>query len=276
MAGLFARVLFATDLSDYSNKLLVGIGEMRPHGLGEVMLLHAVGEDEGTDSFFDAGKQAKEELAAYVERLAGLGIRAGFSVKEGEPGDVIAAAAEDWDATLILAGSHGHGFIKGLLVGSVAEDIVEKATRPVLVLRLGKPESHRGVFEKVLIPLDFSDGSIAVFEALKGLGGGVLGHAVLAHVVEGGSGEEERRALVESSESRLGIMAGEMVAAGIRAAVHVHSGHAVKDIEDIAAEEGATLIAVCACKKEGIKEFVLGGTAKRVLVHARVSVLFFP
>jgi nucleotide-binding universal stress UspA family protein len=55
----------------------------------------------------------------------------------GDPGHEIADYAERVGADLIVMPSHGHGFFKHVLLGSVAERVVRLAHCPVLVL---KPE----------------------------------------------------------------------------------------------------------------------------------------
>lgn len=53
----------------------------------------------------------------------------------GDPGQEIAKYAERESADLIVIPSHGHGFFKHLLLGSVAERVVRLAHCPVLVLK---------------------------------------------------------------------------------------------------------------------------------------------
>ncbi|EMI18450.1 UspA domain-containing protein [Rhodopirellula maiorica SM1] len=53
----------------------------------------------------------------------------------GDAGREIVAFAENEDADLIVMPSHGYGFVKHILLGSVAERVVRLAHCPVLVLR---------------------------------------------------------------------------------------------------------------------------------------------
>ena len=53
----------------------------------------------------------------------------------GDPGHEIASYAEKEQAELIVLPSHGHGFLRHLLLGSTAERVVRLAHCPVLVLR---------------------------------------------------------------------------------------------------------------------------------------------
>ena len=53
----------------------------------------------------------------------------------GDPGHEVAELAKNEKADLIVISSHGHGFLKHLLLGSVAERVVRLAHCPVLVMR---------------------------------------------------------------------------------------------------------------------------------------------
>jgi hypothetical protein len=54
-------------------------------------------------------------------------------VQEGSPADVIIKAAQD--AQLIIVGSHGRGFVRRLLLGSVSRQVLHDADVPVLVIK---------------------------------------------------------------------------------------------------------------------------------------------
>lgn len=55
--------------------------------------------------------------------------------KIGDAGHEIVALAQEENADLIVMPSHGYGFFKHMLLGSVAERVVRLAHCPVLVLR---------------------------------------------------------------------------------------------------------------------------------------------
>lgn len=56
-------------------------------------------------------------------------------ILDGVPAHVIVAEARDWDADLIMVGSHGYGFMKRMLLGSVAGAVVANAPCSVHVVR---------------------------------------------------------------------------------------------------------------------------------------------
>ena len=78
---------------------------------------------------------AKKELANFPEDLARF---AGAEVVFGHPVIKILETAERLDVDLIVMGTHGKGFIENTFLGSVAEKVLKKSTRPVFVIPLPK------------------------------------------------------------------------------------------------------------------------------------------
>ncbi len=57
-------------------------------------------------------------------------------VEAGEPSDAILLAAKEGGADLIVMGTHGRTGLSRLLIGSVAEAVLRRATCPVLTIRV--------------------------------------------------------------------------------------------------------------------------------------------
>lgn len=55
-------------------------------------------------------------------------------LREGLPPGEIVAAAKEWQADLIVVGTHGRGGLERLFLGSVAEEVLRHAPCPVLVI----------------------------------------------------------------------------------------------------------------------------------------------
>jgi len=75
---------------------------------------------------------AQRDLAALV---SGLGIEAETHVVVGEPGPTICDAATDLGAELLVIGSHGHGWLRRVFLGSCSQHVLHHAPCPVLVVR---------------------------------------------------------------------------------------------------------------------------------------------
>jgi nucleotide-binding universal stress UspA family protein len=86
----------------------------------------------------------RERIAGQVEELKADGFDAELKVTSGtgEIPELIAHAATDVGADLIVLGTHGHGGFKSAVLGSVARGLLHTSTCPVLAI---PPE--RGVAE---------------------------------------------------------------------------------------------------------------------------------
>jgi universal stress protein A len=78
---------------------------------------------------------ATRNLEACAEPLRAKGIPVEVSVREGYPATVIEDEATARAADLVVIGTRGHGGFKHLLLGSIAERVVQKAPCPVLVVK---------------------------------------------------------------------------------------------------------------------------------------------
>ena len=78
---------------------------------------------------------AKQELKNFPEDLARF---SGTEVVLGHPVLKILETAERLDVDLIVMGTHGKGALTHAFLGSVAEKVLQKSTRPVFVVPLPK------------------------------------------------------------------------------------------------------------------------------------------
>lgn len=56
-------------------------------------------------------------------------------LREGKPADQILAAAREWEADVIVVGTHGRSGVSRVVLGSTAESVVRHAPCPVLVVK---------------------------------------------------------------------------------------------------------------------------------------------
>ena len=83
--------------------------------------------------------EATLEHAADEARRVGVPFQA--RLLTGDPAVEICSLADELDARLIAVGTHGHGAVMRLLVGSVSAAVIRHANRPVLVARRGEERS---------------------------------------------------------------------------------------------------------------------------------------
>ena len=80
----------------------------------------------------DEGQRAK--LVEWQEQIARDGIKVSLDQPTGAVAEEILDQADELNADLIVMGTHGHGAMYNLLVGSVTKGVLKHSTRPVLLM----------------------------------------------------------------------------------------------------------------------------------------------
>jgi nucleotide-binding universal stress UspA family protein len=76
----------------------------------------------------------ERDLARAVADLEAAGVETSTRIGQGKPADVILAAADEVDAGMIVVGTEGENPITGALLGSVVLKLVQRSSRPLLVV----------------------------------------------------------------------------------------------------------------------------------------------
>lgn len=145
------RILIATDGSEFSRKALEKACEVsrgpkevsfRVISVYEPQVPMAAEPYALSAQYFErldglARERAEETARAGVDFLRGNFPNASIEsvVEFGRPAQMIVQTADDWDADLIVVGSHGHGFWGRLALGSVSDAVLHHAPCSVLVVR---------------------------------------------------------------------------------------------------------------------------------------------
>ena len=82
----------------------------------------------------EARKRATARLQEALGKVTGDVPGATVHLAEGSPMHAILDYVQKIGADLVIVGSHGHGAVASLLLGSVAEGMVRKAVVPTLVI----------------------------------------------------------------------------------------------------------------------------------------------
>lgn len=85
------------------------------------------------DAYYAAGSETVfKPIRAFVKQQ---GLDASFISKVGTPADVISRLAQARKFGLLMLGSHGHGALANLVLGSVATKVLAGCKLPVLLVR---------------------------------------------------------------------------------------------------------------------------------------------
>jgi nucleotide-binding universal stress UspA family protein len=139
------KILVAADGSKYTKRMLAYIAA-HDEWLGShheyTVFCGVLAVPQGAASFVDkatlksyyvAEAQAVfKPIRAFFEKQ---GLKATFVSKVGHPADLIAKLADEGKYDLVMMGSHGHGLLGNLVLGSVATNVLAKCSVPVLLVR---------------------------------------------------------------------------------------------------------------------------------------------
>ncbi len=137
----FSRILVPLDFSKEAMKAIEQLQELKGV-VKEVLFLHVIDDIKDMDLLDEQREEAKEKLRKIKEQLEG--IKSQYIVVEGIPSDEIVKFAGIEDITLIMLTSRGKGALIDLLLGSTAENVLRKTTKPVLIVPSSKEFEEEG------------------------------------------------------------------------------------------------------------------------------------
>jgi len=141
---LFARILIPVDGSKFSLKAVRLAKQLAQIQGSELLLLHVL-DTAVFDQLCRFDYKPRNEVRADMEgsaraflddmslEISQSGVLVSITIKEGTPHEVIIEEAVSWGADLIVMGMLGKRGVSRILLGSVAERVIEFANLPVLL-----------------------------------------------------------------------------------------------------------------------------------------------
>jgi len=170
------RILCPTDFSEFSDIAFRYALSIAQHYRGKLLVQHVVESWQHPEAAFVPAHyyvefrshllhKGEEELQRFVKNHVNNGIRAESVVEQGIAADAILALAEAQEVDLIVMGTHGRRGFDRLMVGSVTERVLRKASCPVLAVHrpsrdfLSLREQDPIRLNRILFCTDFSENS---------------------------------------------------------------------------------------------------------------------
>ena len=238
-------------------------------------------------TFFDGGygAQGKELQTAFsqsdairildhaVDAVAGNGEVKRQTV-EGPAPEALAAAAGPDD--LIVVGARGLGGIKGLLLGSVSQGVLELAPCPVVVVHGEDAMAHGG---EVIVGIDGSERSMlalrwAAAEAAADNATLRIVHAWQVPVYAQMAVPQMLTALEDGAAELVSMVAEDPSLEGLNVKREVVCGGPAQALLDNA--DDASMLVVGSRGLGALKRFLLGSTSRQVSQHATSTVVVVP
>jgi acetoin utilization deacetylase AcuC-like enzyme/nucleotide-binding universal stress UspA family protein len=151
-------ILGAIDLSRFSAEVVHHGVELARHFRARLILCHAVfhaSDPLYRTTLFERGGEQQERIASAQNQIETMmqtqPVTWQAMVKVGEPVDVMARAAKEAQADLVIAASHGLRGLKRVFLGKVVERMARHIECPLLVVRPAPTEQSAIALEHILI-----------------------------------------------------------------------------------------------------------------------------
>jgi nucleotide-binding universal stress UspA family protein len=139
------KILLAVDGSEYTKKMLAFLATHEElfgaHNRYTLLTVNpqlppraraAVGKDMVEAYHREEGEKVLSPVSQFLLRH---GIDAKTLAKVGHAGEIISKAADAGKFDMVMMGSHGHGSLGNLVMGSVATQVLANCKVPVLLVR---------------------------------------------------------------------------------------------------------------------------------------------
>ncbi len=140
------QILVPIDFSDHAKPVMEWARELAKEHGSKLILLHAYHlpvefqQLEGAylppEFWTNVKTEAQQSLDEYAAEIGRQGVEVEAVVREGYPATVIEEEAERLGADLIVIGTRGLSGLKHMLLGSIAERVVQRAPCPVLTVKV--------------------------------------------------------------------------------------------------------------------------------------------
>lgn len=290
--GGLTRLMAATDLSELAGHAVArafGLAAISGAGLTLVHVLNGSVLEQlrallGADSAPVEQRLRESAETAIRAQMATVpshhGVKADLQLLTGEIIATLLAEADRLDAGLVVLGAAGESLARRFLLGATVERLLQKTTRPLLVVRQPAAQPYR----KVLVPIDFSDWSLPALHLARAVAPDA--RLILLHAYEVPfesqlcfAGLEEGIMQTYRTEARLQAevqlreLATEARLPAGRYDVRLRHGPAVHMIEYSMAQEGCDLVVMGKHGRGWVEEMLMGSATQHLVQESRIDVL---
>jgi nucleotide-binding universal stress UspA family protein len=237
-----------------------------------------------SDAQAELHRHAESYLNVAAGRLSAAGIATETHVVIADPVQAILDAAARQHADLIVMSTHGRGGLGRMLYGSVADQVLRRATVPVLLVPSIVEHAWPAEGPRLLLlPLDGSGLATEAFASATLLAEPFDSQLALLHVVppmphpvpgEGyayaSCGED---AEVAEAQRYLDNRATRFARCGVSVSTSVVVGDPARVIGEVAREQNADVVVMATHGRGGLSRLMLGSVATATLRHTTVPLL---
>lgn len=288
----FRSILIAVDFSEASHEAFRAACSLGYGGEGRVVVLNVLEPRYEPEPGGGFGAQSARYLRVARDRSDHEATReqlreayapvhpleVEYQTREGDAAEEILRASNEIDCDLIVLGTHGRKGLRRLLAGSVAEEVLRKAQRPVLALRSQGVARGEQPILTILHPTDFSEASEASLRVARLLAREHGARLVLLHVTPTQVVVDGMMAVGIDPQAELDSL--QMIRSRIDGPdlkepveIRLENGSAAFQILLVAEKIKADLIVMGTHGRSGLGRLFMGSEAETVLRRANCPVL---
>ncbi|NVK52770.1 MAG: universal stress protein [Flavobacteriaceae bacterium] len=273
------KIIVPVDFSEHSEYALKAAASIAKKHQAEILVLHML--EIGAASISESTLQQQETTLFYL-KLAEKNFKNFLKkpyleavkvtpiVKHYIAFKEVNNVAEEYNADLIVMGSHGASGMKELFLGSNTEKVVRNSNVPVLVVKQEQEDVH---FEDVVFATDFSEEAIEGYQRVMNF---LSNFADKIHIVHVNTpyGDFQSSTEIENKVAHFLLKAeGNLDRLN---SIHYIADYTVeKGILNFCNVVGSDLIAVITRGKKGLTHFFSGSVSEDVTNHALLPVIAF-
>jgi nucleotide-binding universal stress UspA family protein len=198
----FRTVIFATDLSVCSQNAGLYSALMAKYCSAELLIVHAFTltqaalEVETSPPLVSQQRKNLEVLLSQkAAALSSDSITPVPLLLDGDPREVLLSLTEEYELSLLVLGTHGEGWVKRKLLGSVAEKVLRSTRHPTLTVgpHVSPATTKESPFRRILLATDLT-GAVAKAGAIAVSFAHAVGAEidVLNVIEDGAAGDAEK------------------------------------------------------------------------------------
>lgn len=280
------HILFPTDFSPCAEEAFEHAIHMAKHTGATVHVLTVVGDDsddrpmeylplkeadDGSSLYYAPGPDDEQDIPVSIVY---------HQINGRSPADAIVQRVEESSIDVVVMGTHGRRGAERLLSGSVAEEVVRRAPCPVFTVLCQASEGdapelpEAKPIDRILVPVDLSEHTADLVAHAQGMAALYDASIHLLHVVEDVAypsvyGIDPITPILpdvmERARESLQHYALQLRDAGCAVDTHVMPGYAAQDIIEKATELDCDLIMMGTHGRTGLKRFLIGSVAEKVV-----------
>ena len=288
---MFKKCIVATDLSPASNAVVSCLGGLKDYGVEDCLLLQCLSFADAASTAYSYHTEPLEELLNIQKTtLEQQGFRVEARTVVGTPKLEINRIAVQENFDLVVIGAQGHSLAEEKMLGGVAYGVINKTSKPVLVVpvekEIGNGETCKplyggGLRDHLLFATDFSAIADHAFAYLEKLAAEGVKKITLVHIQDKKTLEQHSASRLEESNQRdrerLEVLKQALLErATPKIELEILPGTPYQEITHLVRERNVQMVIMGTQGRSFVEEIFLGSVSHNVIRHSVAPVLLIP